>query len=412
MSFKRGVMALSKLQRQRNEEKISELLATEINVSISENKKFKKFIAQVLEKHNIDLSIDAGVQLLKKVFRKVKQNEFKPPLLEAALEQWAENYKKLEKEINEDTRRLYASQPRGILGKLREEGEVGTNTWGTDLDIQCLLKKHISTPESVIDKSVCIVDPIDLDTPTRLEEKIKEFVAKNADKTFRLLVPVNTNNSHWRLAMLKLENGSVTRASLWDSLSDPNLDEKPVYKNLELATKLQDKVAFQAAGIQKNDYSCMDYVVQKALQRKYPDGVEADITPILKATNAKELREAVIHCMIENSVELSGEKKILSEINETVSHKKNYDKALESAIHKKLLANGKSLQEKFDALLAQELDKLYKTHQDITNEDKLVTQARKSVFEQLLKSHGLFKPEDAAKRDAVDNAQLTAAKKV
>ena len=193
----------------------------------------------------------------------------------------------------------------GITADLLSKNKVNLKTWGTDKDIKdCLGEDLTIHPEQITKPGIYILAPVSLTEviDTAALEAIKNHLteALNAIKTnhvhgrISLLIPVNSDNNHWRLARIYIRHQKISSALLWDSLGGKSkiLRTQAAFANYkaacaQVATK-KIRISMRIAHIQHNSHSCMDYVLQKIyriIKRK---------NPITSTNNEEMLRVAVI----------------------------------------------------------------------------------------------------------------------
>ena len=108
--------------------------------------------------------------------------------------------------------------------------------------------------------------------------------------------------NYWRLAKVDINDGAMTSAVLWDSLSgsEAAIKQTAAFQNFTEIVEAHDIVPeLRLAGIQHNGYSCMDYSIQEAYK-------DADIhNEITQAQNAGDLRFAVVKQIATNHTNMN-----------------------------------------------------------------------------------------------------------
>ncbi len=293
--------------------------------------------------------------------------------------------------------RAHTGQVSGMASELLNKGEVSIKQWGTDLDVlQCLasditdFKKiqpaeifrsagHILSPVSLTESSEPLFDHLQLALQKVTENHINEKVS--------LSIPVNCNNSHWRLAKVIIENQKITKAKLWDSLSGDVEDLKKTssHKSFQAAVNKAAgndhvKVGAKLAGVQENPYSCMDFTIQKAYGDKKMNNA---ITNAGK--NPKKLREAVVKQIVTHNANLGS----------AVANVLVFDQAKEKIINpqfvtadqKQAASDDKNIfkqlgvnQVEFDEKFARKLQSMYDESPCESDEKKLVNLAYQDTY--------------------------------
>lgn len=200
------------------------------------------------------------------------------------------------------------STPSGIAANLMTNRSVPVNVLGTDLDIKDCLHHDITLnpAEQIKHPGIYILCPVSLtevvDAPAleaikgHLTETLAAIKANAVTGKVSLLIPVNSENNHWRLARIYINNQQITSALLWDPLGGESkaLRTQTAFQNFQLAchqTANQEKplrISMHIEGIQHNAYSCMDYVLQHIYRLIGRDN------EIARANDALQLRLAVV----------------------------------------------------------------------------------------------------------------------
>ncbi|HVY53596.1 MAG TPA: Ulp1 family isopeptidase [Gammaproteobacteria bacterium] len=264
-----------------------------IENSVSENKanfseERMKIILDVCNEHEIVLNVQQeSISQLREIINEATND------LEAFKEKikaWVSTYKEMEEEAGQLNRSLFATQTRGIYRGLRSDGRFNPQAWCEDLDFE----KALATvsAEEITNNGTYIVKPKDLSSSEYLYNTLRVVLDRNLQADIKLLIPVR-HAGHWRLAKIDLQQGRVTRAILWDSLNNNALQQHDAFINMQKA--LNDAqpenavtVEADARGIQRNGWSCGDYVMQKCCREL---DIKNDLT---QAAGPEDLREALI----------------------------------------------------------------------------------------------------------------------
>jgi hypothetical protein len=299
------------------------------------------------------------------------------------------------------------------LLKLKSKGltTIPLSLWGTDADIKTILGNNLSYVEDINAAGTYALQAnviINSDSPKEeddqkqepllkncIQEALRVIIDKGINDKVTLLIPVNCNNSHWRLLKIQIDKQALAAVEVWDSFGD-DFVEAPFYKKLEriingiTGADPKKKIAIKStlANIQKNTYSCMDYVVQEIYNSKK---ITNEMTA---AGNSTELRLAVVKQIAKSknvlgddfadSLNVSGNKIISTE------PAPENDPAELTAEHNaflKDLSEKKHIQVAFDKIFAQQIE-IYQGNCSIS-ENKL----QKIAF---LHAYSFFKPRMAS----------------
>jgi hypothetical protein len=292
--------------------------------------------------------------------------------------------------------------------KSKPSNTIPLSLWGTDLDIKTILGDNLTCVEDINAAGIYALPAnviINIDAPDTelnkkqepllkncIKEALKIVAEKNINDRVTLLIPVNCDNSHWRLLKIEIDKKAIAAVEVWDSY-DNEIVEAPFYKKLQKTlneiTGADKKIVIKSTltGIQNNTYSCMDYVVQEIFKTKT---ITNDITA---AGNATELRLAVVKQIAKSknilgddfaaTLNVAGDKIIF-----TAPELKDEPSEL-TAEHTAFLENlseKKHIQVAFDKVFAQQLE----AYQDncTISENKLQAIA-------FLRAYSLFKPKMA-----------------
>lgn len=288
--------------------------------------------------------------------------------------------------------------------ELVHTGQVSHANWGTDRDVIYALghlitrdpSRNITAAGSYILSPVSLTNSID---PIRdhLQESLRAVTDLSINDHVSVYVPVNCGNNHWCLAKFEIENQTLVSATLWDSLSgDKSASESTLaYKNLQTVvheTAATVTVSSELTGIQKNGYSCMDYSIQEALSAAgHVDH------PIVKATNAADLRLAVVkeiahHHPVLNEAGIADSLTLedVGEVSSSSTHQPKKKIAIpevtadDTAFVAETLKDKKK-QIKFDEVFSRELNALYKKFPE-----KSEKELEKKAFAYAYRMCGLF----------------------
>lgn len=321
---------------------------------------------------------------LSAILAKHKQLEVDPlkmDQLKQELAKWAKSCKEEEKQAGPEGLRLYTSQLAGILGRMRD-GQAADNVWCEDEDIKTCLLDIIKAPEDVNQGGNYILTPVSL-LDASFKHHIKTILAKSIPEPIHLSVPV-AFNGHWRLAKVNLKQDKIQSAILWDSLENSTLQDHPAFHAFHESLKqaqafgkeslansksnLEVEVKAEAANIQKNGYSCGDYVMKEALREM--QALSHGLQAIHDAQEPEALRTAIIQQIKHNHHNK------IKHNNKVSFFSKELPKYLEQA-------GNREKQAKFDNHMAQILQDLYKQNPHENDEEKLVNQAREQAYHEL-----------------------------
>lgn len=324
-----------------------------------------------LKNQQLALDVDDHTLKLKGLLARLVAQK-KADQLQAVLDTWAAEYPsaaaKAEKQTVE-SRRQHAAQPHGIYRGLTEQGKIDYTAWGEDLDILVALRNVITKhPKEINADGDYILTPVG--NKAEMDAKLKEFCAVHPNFNGDLLVPFNKGQNHWQLAIIPMKNGKMADFSIWDSIK---------------------------VGIQKNGYSCMDYVIRQALTIKFRgQAPEQDLQTIIDAPDAQTLREAVVGRIINVHDKMQGNAQLQQSVRAQVKQRPQAEKLIaidadqEDQVHAVLIQD-KAMQEEFDGIMSRQLLALFKADDNVS--DKIATnQARKFAYHQLLTKYGIFTP--------------------
>jgi hypothetical protein len=314
---------------------------------------------------------------------------------------------------------MHAAQVTSMSASLLKSGSVPEAQWGTDLDIlQCLKQSIVLTSQITAANDTYILSPVSL---TESQEAIKDKLAdaldtikkKNINTLVTLSIPVNCGNNHWRLVKAQVKNQALTSVELWDSMGG-NVDALKMsvaYQNLQAATNsVAGKVLPVTPirkGIQKNGYSCMDYVIREAL---FNNDQANEITEC-KEDEPKKLRLAVLKMIAKNHPDL-GEavaNELVADVNVirnpdfvAAAHVADDDElsGKDAALFDNIQKHGvpSEFHIAFDATLAQQLSHLY---QDTKTDEKILFN---KALKLTLRECGMFSKKKPGAKTAASTA--------
>src|SRR3990167_74456 len=194
---------------------------------------------------------------------------------------------------------------------LAVRGYVPSYKWGTDVDVVGCLGEDLAGPADIKRPGVYIISPMKVEGYTAVAEEEEEKyslqecieAAKRVVGQVTLCVPVSCANRHWRLAEVTMNHGAVTEAKLWDSMGGVTGSKDVASQNLTRFVREKVPAAPEATvhytDVQRNGFSCMDFSVQQAYRRKFPDDAPVAPSPMAQAivsagTNANQLRLMVV----------------------------------------------------------------------------------------------------------------------
>lgn len=408
-------MTLSIAQQNYNREQLQLIKALILSLQPYHDKgeqlqHIEELILRALDHHEILLGLAEGDQRLQNLLQDALRDSQN---LEQKLERWALHYKKLEKKASKELRRLSNKQAHGIARSLMTTG-VASYVWGNDYDLRILFKDIMTDSHDITESGTYILPPISLVAAAHasqaeqspfLKESIEPALKASKNKNITLLIPVNCRQSHWCLAEIKMNDGSLQSATLWDSVANPNLKETQAFQNMQkMVSQINPKAHCDAktTGKQTDGFSCMDCTAQKALvlfsETKYLD--QGSIA-VRDAADSKTRREAVITKIIENHPQLKAKQECArrDETNEVFKNPKLTPEVEEellttlenkaNAVDTEKFAKIRKLQIEFDAILAETLSALYQSKPN-EDEEVLLKIARKEAFHSIKNNFGFF----------------------
>lgn len=291
---------------------------------------------------------------------------------------------------------LQHSNPSNITRTLLAN-QMATTVWGDESDIKYVLGNMLhETPESMQTNNAYILPSVSLDPSkyasaiekeqphTFLQYKVADIIAMHPDKKMTLIIPVNSMQSHWRLVKVVIDQGVLKSAMLWDSMSSNITRSKSfdVFKKAITAINPHATIGAQAVGLQKNGYSCLDYVMQESLRSLPASSLTKPLAAIASAPTGTRLREAVVEAISDHHPQLI-ERKRQAALNLT-----NTDKLASELVTKP------ELQVQFDEMMAKELSRLYQANSS-ENEAILVDKARQFALNSFQNRLGMFAQQTA-----------------
>jgi hypothetical protein len=282
----------------------------------------------------------------------------------------------------------------GIAEHVRTKHTVSLTHWGTDLDIKQCLGRNIIDPKDISAAGTYVLAPNVLfvqagstvaeeSMKSILQETLKALEANNVAQKVNLLIPVNCGGSHWRLAIIHIENKVIMAADLWDSLHDsidPGESLETFKKAVDVVAQKDITVTKTATGIQTNSYSCMDYVIRKIYIEKK---IENEIT---QARDPQALRLAIAKEVV------TGQPDLGPAVASTLQILDDKAVVIEPEARNKFLSklgDSKTSQIRFDGFFARELQNLYDKHPviaDAASENKLQQQALDAAYVEFQKT--------------------------
>lgn len=326
-------------------------------------KMYRKTLEELaLDESQLSLRYEATHQsLIDLLTDAVKQHLNKEQLIRQ-LREWNKQHA----EKDERTKALYKKQLAGVYSTYQDTGKIDYKRWGTDHDINLVLKELIVSPEDIQANGLYVLPA---DSENSVDEKIKDYLKAHGDKSLTLLIPVNHGGCHWCVHAVVAVNGKKINTSIWDPL---------------------------VHGPQRDGHSCMDYSVQQIVKRLNPK--EPTLQAIAKAQAAPAIREAIVAKAKENHERTPDQLLAAKQVLVQQQQKQNEQMTILSTIkcnendandlHHFLVKAEKDIREEFDSLMAKKLDELYRSS---SSEDAtLVQEARKDAWSQMLKAHGFL----------------------
>jgi hypothetical protein len=383
-------------------------LNSDLLKSYSLSAQLQEFVEGYTDQNKITLNnlLEAERTELKSILDSFKPVDFNASVEEMLLDQLKAWKNKLRHAVYGSGQHviLHNTQTIGIAARIRAAGKFPLSQWGTDLDIKQCLGNDIINPKNIAAPGTHVLAPTVLfaqegstiaeaSLQKELEFALNAIVANDVTGHVSLLVPVNCGNSHWRLAIIEIENQAIESACLWDSLSDAEnlLTSSPAFLTLQKAVAQAAKktvpVRTKAQGIQTNSSSCMDFVIQQIYRFKT---VTNSITAAL--VSPTDLRLAVAKQIVLSQADLGAAvaDKLIVDGNTISSNPLEQELPLVEK-NKFLinLAQRKKSQIQFDGFFAKELQKLYTANprcqdSDTTAEEKLQQTAFTSAYREFL----------------------------
>jgi hypothetical protein len=249
-------------------------------------------INQRLAKDKLIFSMVAGYRLmailiLRIIFKKIDPATNQPYQAETGIDGVMKDYADLENAATLAQRNMY-NQGNNISRWLMQGSYQAHGTLGDDLDIRWVLDGLISDPDArdfvfksnqdyilpatslvASGREAVFVDPIE-----NLSNRIKRAIECSGDgENIKLHIPVNRAQIHWLLFNVTISKGKVIEAEVVDSYSGGGLgffqsaDAKQAQQVIDAVNKNNNvKVKSTFTGRQHDGHTCMDHVIQRALQ--------------------------------------------------------------------------------------------------------------------------------------------------
>lgn len=363
----------------------------------------------------VQLEYDAIANDIKKILSSVLSNEAlihklrtdkkEQEKLNQKFIHWAKKSHKLATKLDMRTRTSHATHAAGISTQLRK-GLDYSHVWGNDNDARNVLGNHLTSADKITRDGTYILPPVNINNVEELRDQLVTALEAPANK-LTVLVPL-ANNKHWQLGIFEINDGEITKATLWDSLAAPFLKYSKACKNMQkainqaqISSKPKAKVMAHATGIQRNGYSCFDYVTQKALSLLKPGSqLSPELKTIAEAKTASVLRQAIATQIATRlGITLRQPKTNHTQAITTYNEEKllnQLQKFSESSNHQM-----RNLQIDFDAILAKELQQRYKNPKDKRSDQAILAEARnaayakwhtlnKNIIQKAYAAHGVF----------------------
>lgn len=351
------------------------------------------------------------------LIHKLRADKKEQDKLNEQFRDWANKTREKANKLDALTRSRHQTHAEGITHYL-QNGLNYSRVWGNDNDARHVLGTHLTLANEIAKDGTYILPPVDINNVDELREQLVTALGASASK-LNVLIPL-ANNKHWQLGIFEITDGEITKATLWDSLTAPFLGYSTACRNMQkainraqLSNKPKAVVKPEAAGIQKNGYSCFDYVMQKALSMLKPSHqLSPEHKAIIEAKSATTLRQTITTQIATKLGIRPSQPKVDRAQAITTYNEEKLLKQLEN-FSKNQNKHIRKLQIDFDDILAKELHQRYQNPKDKRSDQAILVEARnaayaqwhtrnKNMIQKIYEGNGLF-----GNRTAATKAELS-----